>query len=733
MLKALGIGFVLLMVLAACTPSAPTVVSITVTGPADNNLKIGEAVQFSVIAKDSGGTELKDKKLTWASSDDNIASVDATGKVTAKRLGKVKITASADKKTGESAEQTTYGLEASGGVSVYRQGQNPSLALLVRFRNKLDTGVVQDTTVLKITGPAGWNSDKAAEISHGGGGRTWVRWRAGAGPAPVSGTYQVSANFDGEDYKTTFAVDTTQTLLAVTNLKVTAVTANSVSCSWDAVTGNVAYWFDTLEETANYKYLDGINTLTPGGTINLRSGTTFESIKTYRCAVHTRNFNPELSTAFIDPFPAQFNTGYDAVPFGLPVASGPKLTLTIPRGQWTAFQDGTGDWKFQGQPDSTFTKELPVTDPAGRYGLAFGSWVAYFILSEAPSFTPSTSRCDDGDFTKDATIQPNVTLTNTTDRGSFTLLRPEGTDRVINYDRNYQGSGVGADLNMLSGTYTLIAAQRAFDNQGVLVKRSPGIFIQRTVTIAPGNTNPLALDFTSGSFTATTNGTATITGVPTGTNPYLNTRFISAAWRYRCNSTSTLAYDSSDAVVNTGSYTANRYTLPSGFFVAGDRLRYSAGTGLTTGNQNDYVDRYIHVAPSAAQPTSFALGAFLTSGEGAATNFLPEASNLPTAFPTSSGFWNMPFSQTIAGNTTTLSINVSKGYLAGLGATATVKFPDLSGLQNFNTNWRFKSGDVSYNLTRLETASNADTLAFFQNSLPTAWTDTGRSNKFTIP
>jgi hypothetical protein len=162
---------ILALGIAACGSGVPTVSTVSVSGPAGNALKIGEAVQFSAVAKDTAGKEMTDKTFTWASSDSNIASVDTSGKVTAKRFGKVKISASVDSKTGESAEQTTFGLEASGGVSIYKQGEAPSMALLVRFRNAQDTGVVQNTTALTIKGPTGWNNNTPAQVQYSGNGR----------------------------------------------------------------------------------------------------------------------------------------------------------------------------------------------------------------------------------------------------------------------------------------------------------------------------------------------------------------------------------------------------------------------------------------------------------------------------------------------------------------------------------------------------------------------------------
>jgi uncharacterized protein YjdB len=108
-----SVSLIFAALLSACstpTPDPPKVSSITVTGPSTNSLKLNEAVDFSAIAKDSSGNAITGK----TSSDEKIATVDSSGKVTGKHFGTVKITASVDSITGSSATQTTYGFEARG-------------------------------------------------------------------------------------------------------------------------------------------------------------------------------------------------------------------------------------------------------------------------------------------------------------------------------------------------------------------------------------------------------------------------------------------------------------------------------------------------------------------------------------------------------------------------------------------------------------------------------------------
>lgn len=715
----------------ATAPSTGSIASIQVAGPAGNALKIGETVQFGATAKDDKGNTLTGKTFTWASSDNSVASVDTNGKVTANRFGKVKISASTEGKSGDSPAQTTWGLEAVGGTRTDWNGTRPGTAFLARFR-KADGSGPAGMVDFSLKGPAGWNGDQPLAVAGIAGYDGFVYPTTRGNIAAVSGSYTLSASAEGQEYSYTFSIDASKTLAAPASIAASAASSSGVTSTWSAVEGVPVYsssiWNDT-EQTSVVSAWETSNAHT-------FSDLNLDPLKTYYLQASSYSFDPRGGTgsvAFSQPLPESFNTGFVRAPFAVPVVSGAKLTLTLSAGQWTAFQDGNGPWVWQGSPDTNFTKELPITDANGRYGLAFGTWVAYLTAAEVPTIdTTQFGRCSDAGLTRSATLKPTFTLTNATDKGSFSLLRSDSSNRVLSYSRNNQSAGASADLSLAPGTYTLLAHQRALDSQGNSINRSPAILQQRTLNVVAGN-NPLALNFTTGSFTAATNGTANITGVVSSSFPYLNTRLVPAAWRYRCNPTFSLAIDQSTSANTSGSYAANRYMLPTAFFVAGDRLRYDAGTVLTSGTRTDYVERIVHILPSTTQPAAFALGGFLASGDAGATANLPEARNLPTAFPTATGFYSNTFSQTIAGATTTLQLDVSKSWLAGLGATATVKFPDLSSLPFYSSGWKLKSGEVSYTLLRLETANNADMLAFFRNSLPDAWSNTGRSNKFTNP
>jgi hypothetical protein len=97
-------GFlVLALVGAGCSGGSsepdPVVASVEVT-PNSASRKVGETVQLGAAVKDASGTLLSGQSVTWTSSANNIASVSASGLVTAAALGSATITASAGAKSG---------------------------------------------------------------------------------------------------------------------------------------------------------------------------------------------------------------------------------------------------------------------------------------------------------------------------------------------------------------------------------------------------------------------------------------------------------------------------------------------------------------------------------------------------------------------------------------------------------------------------------------------------------
>ncbi len=97
------------------TVAAPEVASVEVTPPTASRV-VGESVQLSAAVKDANGNLLSGQSVLWSSSATAIASVSASGLVTAHALGSAVITAAVGNKSG--AATITVGPPPVASISV---------------------------------------------------------------------------------------------------------------------------------------------------------------------------------------------------------------------------------------------------------------------------------------------------------------------------------------------------------------------------------------------------------------------------------------------------------------------------------------------------------------------------------------------------------------------------------------------------------------------------------------
>ncbi len=84
--------------LAQITVTAIPVASIQVS-PGDKSLLVGESFQFSATTRDASGAVLTGRPVTWSSNNENVATVSASGLVTALSPGGAIITATSEGKS----------------------------------------------------------------------------------------------------------------------------------------------------------------------------------------------------------------------------------------------------------------------------------------------------------------------------------------------------------------------------------------------------------------------------------------------------------------------------------------------------------------------------------------------------------------------------------------------------------------------------------------------------------
>ena len=87
---------------ASVTVTTAPVASVTVT-PTTASLLVGQTVQLAAAPRDSAGNALNGRAVTWASSNTGVASVSASGLVTARAAGSATITATSEGKSGTSS------------------------------------------------------------------------------------------------------------------------------------------------------------------------------------------------------------------------------------------------------------------------------------------------------------------------------------------------------------------------------------------------------------------------------------------------------------------------------------------------------------------------------------------------------------------------------------------------------------------------------------------------------
>ena len=86
---------------------APVAVASVVVAPSSSNLTVGQSTTLTATPKDAAGNPLLGRTITWASSQPAVATVSATGVVTAVAAGSANITAASEGKSAVGAVSVT--------------------------------------------------------------------------------------------------------------------------------------------------------------------------------------------------------------------------------------------------------------------------------------------------------------------------------------------------------------------------------------------------------------------------------------------------------------------------------------------------------------------------------------------------------------------------------------------------------------------------------------------------
>jgi uncharacterized protein YjdB len=160
----------------ACPPAPVASVSVT---PAAASVLTGQTVQLAATPKDANGNPLGGRVVTWSSDNTTIATVSASGLVTANAVGSATITATSEGQSGASAITVSTVPVASVAVS-------PATASLSVGQTALLTATPKDANGNPLTGRAvTWSTDNGSVATVSGTGLVTA---AGAGSATITAT-----------------------------------------------------------------------------------------------------------------------------------------------------------------------------------------------------------------------------------------------------------------------------------------------------------------------------------------------------------------------------------------------------------------------------------------------------------------------------------------------------------------------------------------------------------------
>jgi hypothetical protein len=197
-------------------------------------------------------------------------------------------------------------LEASGGAYVRQitPGSNQvtrGTAVVVKLRT-VSGGLVRTPINVSVTGPNGWNDDRSASFTYPAEA-FWVVAPERAAP-PVSGTYRVEAEANGQRVTTSFTIADPGQELSLTTISAQAQgqpPQQSVAASWTAVPDASGYYARVLNGSTLVPASEDVFTVTPQATLSVG---TLEPDAAYFGIVYAANFD---TTAESPLLPAQLS------------------------------------------------------------------------------------------------------------------------------------------------------------------------------------------------------------------------------------------------------------------------------------------------------------------------------------------------------------------------------------------------------------------------------------------
>jgi trimeric autotransporter adhesin len=239
------------------TVSLVPVSTVAVT-PASGGVRITGTTQLTAVTKDSAGGVLTGRAVTWGSSDQTIATVNASGLVTGVALGSATITATSEGKSGTSTITVTK--IPVGTVTV----APPSKALLVTLTVSLAATVKDSVGTIVTDRVVTWGSNNTlvATVS-----ATGLVTAVAPGTATITATSETKSGTSTITVSlvpvSTVVVQPAQDTLTVNaTAQLTAATLDSIG---GVLTGRVVTWASSDPTTASVSASGLVTALKPGG------------------------------------------------------------------------------------------------------------------------------------------------------------------------------------------------------------------------------------------------------------------------------------------------------------------------------------------------------------------------------------------------------------------------------------------------------------------------------------
>jgi len=216
----------------------PPVATLSVT-LAQTSVVIGETTTATATPRDAGGTVLTGRAITWSSDNTAVATVSATGLVTAVSTGAARIIAGSEGQSGSATVTITVPPVASVAVSL-------ASSSIVAGTTTQATATTRDASGVIVTGRlVSWSSDNTAVATVSStGSNTAVVTAVGSGTANITGTSEGRTGSAQVTVVATAVASVTVSLAASTIGigRTTQATATTKDASGSVVTGRAVAW-----------------------------------------------------------------------------------------------------------------------------------------------------------------------------------------------------------------------------------------------------------------------------------------------------------------------------------------------------------------------------------------------------------------------------------------------------------------------------------------------------------